>query len=134
MSIYYRNRINGFSLIELLIVVVIVAILATIVLPSYQDSIRKSRRSDAHAALVKMALEQENYRMLNDAYASVFGQGTNDVKEGVSDYYTFSIDNTAGATYTLKASAPTISSQYDDASCRAITIDQSGHKLPTNCW
>ena len=50
---------KGFTLIELMIVVAVVGILAAIAYPSYLDSVRKSRRADAQAALTELAQKQE---------------------------------------------------------------------------
>ena len=60
--------VGGFTLIELMIVVVIVAILATVAYPSYQESIRKTRRSDAQAALVGMAAVMEREFLRVNSY------------------------------------------------------------------
>jgi len=134
MSIYNRYTIHGFTLIELLITVVIIGVLMLIAVPSYQESIRISRRSEAHSGLIKMQLEQENYRMLNETYANAFGTASNDVKDRPGQYYSFSMSNVGGATYKITAQAPKGSMQYKDVSCRNITLDQSGNKLPAICW
>ena len=52
---------KGFTLIELMIAVAIVGILAGIAYPSYQDSVRKSRRADAQGALLGFANAMERY-------------------------------------------------------------------------
>ena len=66
-----REHASGFTLIEVMIVVAIVAIIATIALPSYQDSVRKSRRADAVLALQQIQIEQEKFRAECPSYAAV---------------------------------------------------------------
>ncbi len=56
---------KGFTLIELMIVVAIIGILATIAYPSYQDQVRKSRRASAMIAVEEVAQAQERNRSLN---------------------------------------------------------------------
>ena len=58
---------SGFTLIEVMIVVALIALLATIAMPSYQDSIRKSRRADAKAALVQLAQFMERNLLVGSA-------------------------------------------------------------------
>lgn len=128
------NSKFGFTLIELLIAVAIVGLLAMVALPAYQDSMRKSRRSEAHAGLVKMQLEQENFRMLNSAYTGDFGTGANDITAHVADNYNIAISGTSATAYTLTATAVTGSSQASDIGCTSITLNQAGDKLPAACW
>ena len=64
-------RTRGFTLIELMIVVAIVAVLAAIALPSYQDYVRKGRRADGRAMLQSASLAQEKFRLTNVAFANL---------------------------------------------------------------
>ncbi len=68
-------RERGFTLIELMIAVVIVAILLSVAVPAYQDSIRKGRRTDARNALMAAQLVQEKYRGNNATYGTTAQTG-----------------------------------------------------------
>ena len=65
-----RNTQNGFTLIELMIAVAVVAILAAIAYPSYQDSIVKSRRADAKSALLELSVIMERLYTATGCYNS----------------------------------------------------------------
>lgn len=64
-----RAYTAGFTLLELLIALAIVAILATITVPSFSGLVAKSRRADAMAALVQVQLAQERWRAGNPRYS-----------------------------------------------------------------
>lgn len=64
-----RNFKRGFSLIDTMIALATTAIVASVALPSYQQSVRKSRRADAIQALSAVLQAQERWRGLHDAYA-----------------------------------------------------------------
>jgi len=59
---------KGFTIIELMIVLAIVAILVALAVPSFQDTIRKSRRSDALNAILDIHLSQERWRANHTTY------------------------------------------------------------------
>ena len=58
------------TLVELLIVVAIVAVLASVALPSWNSQVQKARRADARNTLIFVQVEQEKYRADNGSYAS----------------------------------------------------------------
>lgn len=58
----------GFTMIEMMIVVAIISIIAAIAYPSYQDSMRKSRRADAKSVLLHAAQWMERYYTENNRY------------------------------------------------------------------
>ncbi len=71
---------NGFTLIELMIVVAIVAILMMVMLPGYQGYVRKAKRSIARGELLAVIARQEQYFIMNKQYASrldLLGYGAN---------------------------------------------------------
>jgi type IV pilus assembly protein PilE len=94
-----RNS-KGFTLIELMIVVAVVAILALIALPSYQESIRKGRRSDAMRAVGETQLMLERWRAENPSYAGCAACTSSTV------YYTVTPSGLSATSYILTA-APT---------------------------
>ena len=70
------KRQRGFTLIELMITVAVIAILAAIAYPSYQDSIRKSRRTDGKNALTQAVANMERYYTEKNTYATAAICGT----------------------------------------------------------
>lgn len=62
------RRLRGFTLIELMIVVAVIAILAAIAAPSYLDSVLKGRRAEARTALMELMQQQERYMTQNNTY------------------------------------------------------------------
>ncbi|MBI3343317.1 MAG: type IV pilin protein [Gammaproteobacteria bacterium] len=138
-----RQRKTGFTLIELMITVAVVGILAAIAYPSYMDSVRKSRRSDAINDLSAIALAQEKWRANYPTYATNLtaapptGLGFNSTTSG--GYYNLSFVGTPNAiTFTIKADAVTTKSQYNDTTCRDLQINQNGPVIdgthPAECW
>lgn len=122
----------GFTLIEVMIVVVIVAILAAVAIPSYQNSVQKTRRADAKEALLSAAALQERYFFSKNAYAnSVANLGVPSTSS--EGHYTISIGSTVLCgtdpkypCYTITATAT--GPQLDDTQCRTFTVTQTGKK------
>lgn len=135
---------QGFTLIEILVVVVIVSILMAIALPSYQDSVRKARRSDAMSALMDAANRQEQVMLDFNSYTTdmtALGFATDPMISPEGDY---SIDAVAGpsgiaTSYRLTATPVTGSQQVGDTKCGAFTLTSTGTKtasgsLGSECW
>ena len=136
------NKAKGFTLIELMIVVVVAAILMTIALPAYQDYIRKAKRSDAMDALMTIQQQQERYRANNTSYTGDLtgtGTGLGFSDQSLEGYYNLSLSNATTTGYEASASARSGTSQADDSGCTTMTItvdadDPRGRKTPADCW
>jgi len=118
-----RNRIQGFSLLELLIALAIVAILATITVPSFSGLLDKSRRSDAMSSLLLVQLAQERWRSRNNSYTQsleALGWASPISSEG---YYQLGISEANAAGYRVLAQPRAV--QRRD-SCGIFAIDANG--------
>lgn len=100
-----KNRINGgFTLIEMMIVVAIIGILASIAYPSYMESVLKGRRAEGRAALTELLQQQERYMTQRNLYLS-FTNASGTTNPATVPFKTFSGDSQANPAYFLRASA-----------------------------
>ncbi|MDF1797086.1 MAG: type IV pilin protein [Coxiellaceae bacterium] len=132
------KHFNGFTLMELVITVAIVAILAAVAIPSFNSYLLKSHRSDAYSSLLSMQLAEERYRASNTAYGTL-AQVWNGVTTSEDGRYTLAVSNTSATTYTLTATAVggQASDSEDGASCATLTITYNAGvetKTPAACW
>lgn len=126
----------GFTLIEMMIVVLVIGVLAAIAYPSYREFVERSRRSEAAEALQEMATRQEQFYNDQKAYAGTLAElGMPATTE--NDYYQLSI--TLGAavdgsvqSYTVNAAA--IGDQASDTECATMMLDSDGVRTPADCW
>ena len=124
-------RLTGFTFIEILVTLTILALLTTIALPSYQQYVTETRRSDAYIALTLAAAEQERAFAINSRYLA-------DIKllggeQSPEKFYNVAVE-VAGAGYRLTATAMPEGEQASDIACLQMTLDHLGVKLPANCW
>lgn len=124
------RRIAGFSLIELMVVVLIIAILAAIAIPSYSRYAFRARRPDGQELLLRVANAQERYYATYNTYGG--DPVTGDLKlsstSSEKGYYTIVITAT-DLTKDYTATATPVGVQATDA-CGALSINSAGVKTP----
>ena len=140
MVIDTRTHKGGFTLIELMITLAVVAILATIALPSYALFMKKSRRGDAESTLMDIAQRQQQYLLDTRTYAPDVVTLNTTIPADVLAYYTIQICQTtvpcgvpggAPPTYAIIATPIAGSSQAGDFT---LTLDNTGAKTPAGVW
>jgi len=143
MMVKTKRSNGGFTLIEVMIVVVIIAILAAIAIPSYDAYLRRSARADARTALLENAqflernfTEATSYAK-NSANADIVLPITASPRDGTA-YYAIGAVLTA-TTYTLTA-APVVGGRMDGDACGSLTLTHLGQRGTTgtlsaaDCW
>ena len=128
---------TGFTLIEVLITVAIVAILTTVALPSYRDHLRTSRRGEAQAFLMAVAAREQQFLMDTRAYANSVATVAIPIPANVGAAYDIAIAAAIGPPPTFSVSAtPKASTDQLLEKCGTLTIDQTGTKTAAlgSCW
>jgi type IV pilus assembly protein PilE len=142
----------GVTLLELMIVVAIVAILAAIAIPNYRSYVMRANRSEATAALLRIASSQEKFYLQANTYASNAQMpGTPPAGLGVpatSDHGWYSLQIAPGAGglasgYTATATVVGGTVQAGDGDCQTFTVNETGQRTAANsssvdnttaCW
>jgi type IV pilus assembly protein PilE len=147
---------KGFTLLEVILVVAVIAILVTIAYPSYEEQIRRSRRADAQGALQAFAIAMERYKTEQlvpgyigaTAASSGAGPGTpvstlfppEAPLSGASKYYDLSVQSAAVSSYELRAAPKAVQS---GDKCGTYTLKSTGQRGKTggradlrwqDCW
>lgn len=124
---------RGFTLVEMLIVMVVVAILAAVALPTFNDSLRKSRRSEAMTALANLQQAQERWRGNNAAYTDDLDD-LSLASETASGYYSIAVSSAGDGValangYIATAYGKDGTSQASDTQCRRLGVRLAGGQI-----
>jgi type IV pilus assembly protein PilE len=139
------RRGAGFTLVELMVVILVIAILAAIAIPGYTAEIRRSRRTEARAALLDAAGREERFYATNNFYTVVSTNlgytGAWPIAVG-SGYYSLTVacTNTKDPCTDYMLTAAAIGTQSKDVICATLTLNQTGLQGTTGtgtaavCW
>jgi len=131
-----KRQLAGFTLIELMIVVVVIGILTMLALPSYEDYVLRGKIAEATSALSDGRVKMEQFFQDNKTYVG----GT---CPSATDSFTYICSNQSQTTYTITANGKpgtntsTISFSIDQDNVRRTVSLKSGWTsttLPSNCW
>ncbi len=140
MSLYTKKQV-GFSLIELMVVVVIIGILATIAVPSFNAYVENGRRAEGKAFALDIASRQErHFTQFNQYASSLIGTGNAALNmpsaSSENGNYNASIAvANSNTTYTI-----TVTPVITDTTCDALTLTNTGVRgengtgTVAECW
>jgi type IV pilus assembly protein PilE len=127
---------SGFTLLEMLITLVVVAILAAVVYPSFMDSVRKGRRSEAITGINAVQQAQERFRANKASFSTSVTNAASADPPGLglsatpgTGLYTLSLADVSDSGYTVIATAVDGKSQASDSRCLRMSIRAAGGNL-----
>jgi type IV pilus assembly protein PilE len=132
------GRARGFSLLELVVALAIVATLAALAQPAYRRLLLRAQRTEAASALMQIAAMQERYHLQHQAYTTALeaappaGLGL----QPLSAEGRYALAVTAADANGFMAVATARGSQAEDITCSSFALDESGTKSSTgsDCW
>lgn len=130
---------HGFTLIELMIVVAIVSILASVALPAYNDYITRSKLTEAHGELAAMRTKLEQYFLDNRSYTGACAAGTV-APLPTGKYFTYNCPTLSDTQYTVQATGNAAQGMagfaftINEANVRATTGAPAGWSTNPTCW
>lgn len=146
----HRHRQRGVTLIELIVVMIIVGILASVAIPSYRAYVIRSNRADAKDALLTLATAQEKHYLQCNTYATDVANATdcaagelNSPDVSKNGWYDLAVVAADATSFTISATAAAGGSQFSDLECRSFRITDRGVRTATDsgggdnsaeCW
>jgi len=135
---------SGFTLIELMIVVIIIGVLAGIAYPSYRNYTQKARRTDGKDALTQIAASQEQFYARCLRYSATLAGNSalacDDIQIGLGrpttspeGHYSLSLPSTSVTFFNARATAIGLQTQ-DDPACQTLELNSFGQKSASACW
>jgi len=150
MKTLQRKRIWGFTVIELMIVVIIVAILVALAYPSYLNYTRKANRGDGQRLLMNWAVNQEIWRSNNSPYAPDTSTDLPPPADSEGRYnFNAYLAVATPATCAGLSGVPSATAYWlvavaqgdqvndvarDGTSCATLCLSSAGPKEPAVCW
>jgi type IV pilus assembly protein PilE len=131
------SRCGGFTLIELMIAAAIVAILAGVAWPSYQEYVRRGNRTEAQSVLMDLAQKEQQYFLDARSYATTLTALNATVPASVSSNYAAPVFTVSAGTPPSFSISMTPSGNQANDSCGTLTIDSAGNKTSSSgsrCW
>jgi len=132
-----NKKTRGFTLIELMIVIAILAIIVAVGYPSYMEHVKKSRRAEGMGQLLELADRMERAYSDSGTYPTVISEVYVATTDG--GFYTLSIVSANNVSFTVSA-APTSLGRQNDDKCETFTLTSLGQKsvsdssLNSHCW
>ena len=129
-----RSTSQGFSLLEVMVVVLIIGILAAIAYPSYSEHVRKTRRMAGGACLLAVAQQMERFYTSNLTYEGAVAN-TAMCQDNALNFYNVDVESTP-STYVVNA-VPRAAHSGD--ACGTLSVNQTGSQDATgsagsSCW
>ncbi|MFI7865378.1 Fimbrial protein precursor [Pseudomonas sp. THAF187a] len=141
-----RTKNSGFTLIELMIAVMIIGVLAAIAIPSYQQYVTRSNRTEGMALLQEAAARQERFMTQNNRYATTVAElgytatGGRAAGRSANNFYQLTIANSASTVEYSMTVVPQGVQASRDSECGTLGLNHAGAKSKTgsgalsDCW
>jgi len=129
-----RVQHAGFTLIEVMTVVIIVAFLLIVGLPAYQNQIIRGHRAAAKAEMLEIANREHQFLLSNRTYTNNPDDLSYELPDEVVDYYDFELSTLSASSvpaFTLTFSPVATSLVKDDGD---LTLNSEGEKTPADKW
>lgn len=132
-----RKYMQGVTLMELMIVVVVLGILTAIAYPSYRQYVAKAKRNEAKACLLQIATMQERFYLQNNTYTADMTNLGFPSSPFVTDSNSYNCAIAAASPATFSATATYLNADAEAGKCATFSIDGRGLKTSTpyaDCW
>lgn len=133
-----RKYMRGITLTELMVVVVIVGILATVAYPNYREFVARAKRTEAKSMLLQVASMQERFYLQNQSYTTdLTSLGFANAANQVSDSGSYRLNVTAADANDFTAQAVYLNADAEAGKCATFQIDGRGTKTSAplgDCW